>query len=135
MSFAILSVGTALPSTTITQQDALGIARALCCRTEEQATWLPVLYGQTGIDTRRQALGADLVRDLLDGTRHSGSPFLPSGADDDRGADARRLHGLPRGAQRAARGPGVHRGRARGPGAAVRGGAVQPALSLRLGPA
>src|ERR671933_263787 len=85
MSFAILSVGTALPSTTITQQDALGIARALCCRTEEQATWLPVMYGQTGIDTRRLALGADLVRDLLDGTRHSKSPFLPSGADDDRG--------------------------------------------------
>src|SRR5437899_6826410 len=85
MTLAILSLGTALPATTISQDDALRIARTLCCRTEEQATWLPAMYGHTGIDTRRFALGADVVRDVLDGTRHSGSPFLPSGADDDHG--------------------------------------------------
>ena len=85
MTFAILSIGTACPPTAITQEDALGIARALGRPTAEQATWLPALYGQTGIDTRRLALGADLVRDLLGGTRHSGSAFLPTGADDDRG--------------------------------------------------
>jgi predicted naringenin-chalcone synthase len=85
MTLAILGMGTALPTTTISQTDALHIARALCCRTEEQATWLPTMYGQTGIATRHLALAADLVRDVLEGTRHSGSVFLPTGADDDHG--------------------------------------------------
>jgi predicted naringenin-chalcone synthase len=85
MTLAILSIGTALPPATISQQDALRIARALCCRTEEQATWLPTMYGGTGIDTRRLVLGADVIRDVLGGTRSSGSVFLPTGADDDCG--------------------------------------------------
>jgi predicted naringenin-chalcone synthase len=85
MSFAILGLGTALPATVISQTDARDIARALCCRTAEQATWLPTMYGQTGITTRHLSLGADLVRDLLHGTRHSGSPFLPKGTADDQG--------------------------------------------------
>jgi predicted naringenin-chalcone synthase len=85
MSFAILGLGTALPATVISQTEARDIARALCCRTEEQATWLPAMYGQTGIATRHLILGTDLVRDVLNGTRHSGSPFLPSGKADDRG--------------------------------------------------
>jgi predicted naringenin-chalcone synthase len=85
MSLAILSMGTALPATVISQTDALGIARTLCCRTEEQATWLPTMYGGTGIQTRHLVYGEDLIRDLLQGTRLSGSIFLPSGAADDRG--------------------------------------------------
>jgi predicted naringenin-chalcone synthase len=82
---ALLSIGTALPATVITQDEALRIARSLCCRTDEQATWLPTMYGQTGIRTRHLAFSAALVRDVLDGTRHSGSVFLPTGRDDDRG--------------------------------------------------
>jgi predicted naringenin-chalcone synthase len=78
-------MGTALPPTVVSQQEALGVARALCCRTEEQATWLPAMYSNSGIDTRRLCLGGAVVRDLLEGTRHSGSPFLPTGAEDDRG--------------------------------------------------
>jgi predicted naringenin-chalcone synthase len=85
MTLAILSLGTALPSTVITQTDARDIARAMCCRTAEHATWLPTMYNQTGIETRHLALGADVVRDVVHGTRHTGSPFLPSGAPDDRG--------------------------------------------------
>src|SRR5437870_5050465 len=85
MSLAILSMGTALPSTIVSQQEALGVARALCCRTEEQATWLPTMYSHSGIDTRRLCLDGAVVRDLLEGTRLSGSPFLPTGAEDDRG--------------------------------------------------
>ena len=65
--------------------DALGIARSLCCRTAEHETWLPSMYGGTGIDSRHMSLGADVVADVLQGTRHSGSVFLPTGADDDSG--------------------------------------------------
>jgi predicted naringenin-chalcone synthase len=85
MSFAILGLGTAVPATVIDQRDAQVIARSLCCRTAEHATWLPTMYGHTGIDCRHLILGQDVVRDVLDGTTHSGSPFLPTGAPDDCG--------------------------------------------------
>jgi predicted naringenin-chalcone synthase len=85
MSFAILSIGTAVPATIVSQREASDIARSLCCRTAEQETWLPAMYDQTGIRTRHLALGAELVRDLTQGTRLSGSVFLPSGADHDCG--------------------------------------------------
>jgi predicted naringenin-chalcone synthase len=85
MSLAVLSIGTAVPRATISQHDSLRIARSLSCPTAEHETWLPAVYGGTGIDTRHLALGTALVDDLLNGTRHSGSVFLPSGAPDDCG--------------------------------------------------
>ena len=85
MTLAILGIGTAVPDTLITQTEALNIARSLCCRTPEHETWLPSMYEGTGIHTRRLCFGTDLIRDLLDGTRHSGSVFLPTGAPDDNG--------------------------------------------------
>jgi predicted naringenin-chalcone synthase len=85
MSFAILGLGTALPSSVVGQDEALGIARSLCCRTEEQATWLPAMYGHAGIDRRHVVYSPELIRDVLEGTRDSGSVFLPTGEPDDRG--------------------------------------------------
>jgi predicted naringenin-chalcone synthase len=85
MSLAILGLGTALPATAISQEDGLRISRRLSCPTDAQETWLPAMYSGTGINARRLALGADVIRDILDGTRHSGSPFLPTGRPDDRG--------------------------------------------------
>jgi predicted naringenin-chalcone synthase len=82
MSLAILSIGTALPEAVISQRDAAAIARWVCCRTAEHETWLPAMYEQTGIQKRHMALSVELVRDLIDGTRHSGSVFLPTGRDD-----------------------------------------------------
>jgi predicted naringenin-chalcone synthase len=88
MSLALAGFGTAVPATRITQAEGLGIARTLCCRTDEQATWLPGIYTHSGIETRHLAFGTDLIRDILEGTRLSGSPFLPTGAPDDRGPTA-----------------------------------------------
>jgi predicted naringenin-chalcone synthase len=85
MSFAILGLGTALPSTVVGRAESLAIARSLCPRSEEQATWLPAMFAGTGVETRNIVLGADVVADVVHGTRHSGSPFLPTGAPDDRG--------------------------------------------------
>jgi predicted naringenin-chalcone synthase len=85
MSMAIAGLGTAVPVTRVTQAEAMAVARAVCCRTDEQATWLPGLYAHSGIDTRHFAFDTAVMRDVLDGTRHSGSPFLPTGAADDRG--------------------------------------------------
>jgi predicted naringenin-chalcone synthase len=88
MSMALAGFGTAVPATRVTQAEAMVIARSVCCRTDEQATWLPGLYDQSGIETRHLAFDPALVRDLLDGTRHSGSPFLPTGKPDDHGPRA-----------------------------------------------
>jgi predicted naringenin-chalcone synthase len=85
MSFAIRSVGTALPSTRVGQEDAFRVARRLCCRTDEQATWLPEIYRHSGVGTRGMILGQDVVQDVLNETRYTGSPFLPTGASEDRG--------------------------------------------------
>jgi predicted naringenin-chalcone synthase len=82
---AFLGFGTALPEALLTQEEAKGIAEVLCCRAPEDVTWLPVMYGQTGIDTRHISLGRAVVRDILDGTRHSGSIFLPKDCPDDAG--------------------------------------------------
>jgi predicted naringenin-chalcone synthase len=85
MSFAILGLGTAVPATVHDQAEGLGIAKSLCCRTAEQATWLPAMYEGTHIRKRHLVLPRELVDDFLQGTRNSGSVFLPSGAPDDRG--------------------------------------------------
>jgi predicted naringenin-chalcone synthase len=85
MTFAILGIGTALPDTVIRQADARNIARSLCCRTKEHETWLSSMYDGTGIDSRHLCLGEEVVRDIIQGTRRSGSVFLPSGKPDDRG--------------------------------------------------
>jgi predicted naringenin-chalcone synthase len=85
MSLAVLSIGTALPTTRVSQQDSLRVARSLCCRSEEHETWLPSMYSGTGIDTRYLCLGDAVLADILHNTTHSGSVFLPTGAPDETG--------------------------------------------------
>jgi predicted naringenin-chalcone synthase len=85
MSLAIVSLGTALPDAQFNQDEALHVAQSLANPTPEQATWLPGMYSGTGIRRRYLALPSPVVRDLIEGTRHSGSVFLPSGRPDDHG--------------------------------------------------
>ena len=85
MSVVISGLGTAVPSTTIDQNQALEIARVLCSRTPEQESWLPGMFAKTGIHKRHFVHPQALIDDLLAGTRDSGSPYLPTGEPDDRG--------------------------------------------------
>ncbi len=85
MSLAILAVGTALPETAIGQDEALTIARRLIRPTGEQDTWLPGMYSGTRIRSRRLVFPEAVVRDVIDGTTHTGSVFLPKGSPDDMG--------------------------------------------------
>jgi predicted naringenin-chalcone synthase len=85
MTLAIIGIGTAVPSTRVELEDALGIARSLACPTDEQETWLPSMYAGSGIRTRWTAIPEAVVRDVVDGTRNSGSFWLPSGEPSDHG--------------------------------------------------
>jgi predicted naringenin-chalcone synthase len=89
MSLAILGLGTALPPTVVTQDEAAAIAQTVCCRTPQQAALVPLLYRLAGIDTRHLVFQQGVVRDVLEGTAASGSVFLPSGSDDDHGPTTR----------------------------------------------
>src|SRR4051812_49272086 len=85
MSFAILGLGTAVPAFTISQSDGAQVAKALCCKTEEHATWLPTMFSRTGIEQRHLAFDAQVLIDIMEGTQVSQSVFLPTGAVDDDG--------------------------------------------------
>lgn len=86
MSFALMGMGVAVPDNCVFDQDeGLFIAKALCCQTQEQITWLPVMYQGTGIAKRHMVLPRPLLDDVVRGTTESGSVFLPSGRADDRG--------------------------------------------------
>jgi predicted naringenin-chalcone synthase len=82
MSFAIRGLGTANPPDALNPEDGLGIARFLAGPDVRTSTWLIPLYANSGIKQRYQVIGGPVVRDILQGTRHSGSPFLPSEAND-----------------------------------------------------
>jgi predicted naringenin-chalcone synthase len=79
MSFAVLGMGTAVPATRVSQEEAVAAAQVVCARTEQQASLLPVFYRLTGIDTRHMVLPPQVVRDALDG----------GGTDDDHGPTTR----------------------------------------------
>ncbi|MFQ3651618.1 MAG: type III polyketide synthase [Gemmataceae bacterium] len=85
MSLALPRFGLAVPSTRIDQDQALTIARSLARPSDEQDTWLPGMYQGTRIASRHLALPDTLIRDILHGTRHSGSVYLPTSDPTDRG--------------------------------------------------
>lgn len=85
MSLAIVNIAVEVPDTVIDQTQGLALARSMICPTAEQASWLPGMYVGTRIEARHLALEPQLVCDILEGTRRSESPFLPTGEADDRG--------------------------------------------------
>ena len=84
MSFAIVGLGTALPPFTLERERAAKLAQVLCLDAE-QAPVVPVLYRQTEIEQRHIVLSDAIVDDVIGGTRHTASPFLPDGRADDHG--------------------------------------------------
>jgi alpha-pyrone synthase len=77
MSFAIRGLGTAHPLNAITQDEGLEIARFFAGPDGRTSNWLQSVYANSGIAHRYQVIGGQFVRDILNGTRESDSPFLP----------------------------------------------------------
>jgi predicted naringenin-chalcone synthase len=82
MSFVIHGLGTAHPPDAVTPDDGLGIARFLAGPDVRTSSWLIPVYAHSGIARRYQVLGGQVVRDLFEGTSVSGSPFLPTPANE-----------------------------------------------------
>ena len=78
MGFAILGMGTAVPPTQLEQAQAEAVAHTICCRDDVQKQILSVLYRHSGIASRHVVFSPAVVRDVLEGTEVSGSPFLPA---------------------------------------------------------
>jgi predicted naringenin-chalcone synthase len=89
MPLAILGLGTAVPDVLVTQDEAQKVAETLCCETAEQATFVPAIYAGSGISNRYMCLGRAVVDDIRDGTRFSGSPYLPTGLPGEKGPTTR----------------------------------------------
>jgi predicted naringenin-chalcone synthase len=82
MSFAIHGLGTAHPPDALTAEDSLGLARFLAGPDVRTSTWLGPIYANSGVASRFQVIGGKVVRDVLNGTTESGSPFLPTAEND-----------------------------------------------------
>lgn len=80
MPLQLLGLGTANPPDAVSREEGLGIARVLSDPIVARSSFLPDVYAGSGVNSRHMVHGRQVVRDVLEGTRHSGSPFLP-GAD------------------------------------------------------
>jgi len=90
MSLSIIGLGTAVPETKITRQHALAVAQRIC-PTAQMRERLEELHQHSGIENRYSALGSEVLHDILNRTRNSGSVFLPG--NNDRGpTTAQRMH-------------------------------------------
>jgi predicted naringenin-chalcone synthase len=85
MPLAILGLGTAVPPTSFSQAEGLGVAIGTSPPKSGQETFLPGIYRSSGINTRHVCLDRQVVDDLIQGTKVSGSCFLPTGKPEERG--------------------------------------------------
>jgi predicted naringenin-chalcone synthase len=85
MTLAILGLGTALPATILSPETVERVIGKICHLTELQAGWLHGVFQHLGIRARHIVFTPEAVEDVLNGTSHSRSPFLPRGTAEDRG--------------------------------------------------
>jgi predicted naringenin-chalcone synthase len=85
MTLAIVGLGTAVPATVITQEQGPQIAQRLGAPTPEQANRLRSICLHSGVRSRHVVLDGEVVQDILNGTRDTGSCFLPERDPEHRG--------------------------------------------------
>jgi predicted naringenin-chalcone synthase len=82
MSFSIHGLGTANPPDSVSPAEGLAIARLLAGPEVRNSTWLGSIYSSAGVNRRFQVIGGLAMRDALDGTNNTNSPFLPTPEND-----------------------------------------------------
>jgi predicted naringenin-chalcone synthase len=76
MSFVIRGLGTAVPAMTVSQSEGVAVARTLGGEFAD-SEMVTAVYEQSGITTRHMVHSRELIADIVAGTRHSQSPYLP----------------------------------------------------------
>src|SRR5262245_12891936 len=76
MALTILGLGTAVPSTQVTDAVARQIAQRIARFDEGANDFVQGLYDHVGIRTRYTILPQQVIQDVLGGTNASGSPFI-----------------------------------------------------------
>jgi predicted naringenin-chalcone synthase len=79
MGLAVLGMGTAVPPHRVSREQALEAAKVLANCDTDQAAALTALYNHTDIASRHMVFGKDVLRDVVQGTNETGSPFVPCG--------------------------------------------------------
>jgi predicted naringenin-chalcone synthase len=82
MSLVIAGLGIAHPPESMTPESGLGVARFLAGPDVRTSTWLGPVYSHSGADRRFLILAGPVIDDVLAGTSHTGSPFLPTAERD-----------------------------------------------------
>jgi predicted naringenin-chalcone synthase len=75
MSMTILGIGTAVPPTRVPQAVSAQIDAKLIGARDDQSALLAELHRQTQIETRHMVFGPAVIRDILEDTDASSSPF------------------------------------------------------------
>ncbi len=91
MSFAIRGLGTALPSSRLSQAESAAAATFICAEDEEQAQMLTSLYRHTEIESRHVVFRAREVGAVVSGTGASESVFIPHNKKDRGPTTAQRM--------------------------------------------
>lgn len=73
MTFSIRGIGTAVPSHTMSQDEATSLARQVICETPEQAKLLGVLYRKSGVQKRHTVLPHRIALNWLPTVRTDGT--------------------------------------------------------------
>lgn len=79
MSLRIAGMGTAVPAGYVSPDEGLKVARVIGGPTARESGFIESIYTHSGNTRRNLVHGRDVIQDLFEGTRHSGSPFLPNG--------------------------------------------------------
>ncbi|MGL6076865.1 MAG: type III polyketide synthase [Fimbriiglobus sp.] len=82
----------AVPGASFKQSEAARGALALSLPRECEPSRAEAIYARTGVGSRHTVLGEDFIQDLLNGTRTSGSPFLPGPLDGPSTAERMRVY-------------------------------------------
>ncbi len=82
MSFTIHGLGTAHPPDAVAAEEGLALARKMAGPDVRTSTWLGPIYANSGVNARFQVISTPVVRDILNGTNDTRSPFVPTAANE-----------------------------------------------------
>lgn len=91
MLAALLGIGTATPSLSITRDESIDAARTLCAETDDQAEMLGALHRQSGVEARQVVYRPEEFRHIVYGEGECDSPFIPKGVGDRGPSTAERM--------------------------------------------